>query len=96
MNSTDPQTVIETIEAAMSDYSLDQLLDIIRTIEAEIIRNPDARKTVSDQRIIRIAAHGVIEARYPQMVPDLEARIDEDLTYTDLVVDVLRNLNIIN
>ena len=50
----------------------------------------------ADEKIIRISAHGVIEKRYPQIVPHLEARIDEDLPYTDLVVDVLRSLNITN
>jgi hypothetical protein len=86
-NSTKPKTVIEIMEAAMSDFSDAKIIDIIQTLEA--------KETTEDERIIKFAGHGVLEARYPQMVADLEARIDEDLTYTELVVDVLRNLNII-
>ena len=87
-NSTQPGTVFEILESAMADYTLDRLLDIIRTLEAGDM--------TADEKIIRISAHGVIEKRYPQIVPHLEARIDEDLPYTDLVVDVLRSLNITN
>lgn len=89
MNSSPKtETVFDILETAMADYSLDRLIEIIRTLEA--------KQMTDDEKIIRIAAHGVIENRHPEITPILEARIDEDLTYTDLVVDVLRNLNIIN
>ena len=87
MNSTKTETVFTILESSMADYSDQRIIEIIRTLEAA--------NMTADEKIVRIAAHGALEARYPQMVPHLEARIDEDMTYTDLVVDVLRNLNII-
>lgn len=87
-NSTKPKTVIEIMEAAMTDFSNTKIIDILQML--------DAKQTTEHERVIMFAGHGVLESRYPQMVPHLEARIDEDLTYTQLVVDVLRNLNIIN
>ena len=87
MNSTKTETVFTILESAMTDYTDQRIIEIIRTLEAGEMSD--------DEKIVRIAAHGVLETRYPQMVPHLEARIDENLPYTDLVVDVLFNLNII-
>lgn len=89
MNSAQtPTTVIGLMAQAMTVYNTEQLIDIIRTIEAGA--------QTEDERIIKFAAHEVIENRHPEIGPILDSRIDEELTYTDLVVDVLRNLNHIN
>ena len=80
------KTVFDLMAGAMRDYSLDRLIDIIHQLESAPMGE--------DERIIRIAAHQVIEYRHPEIVPILEARIDEDMTYTELVISVLIDLGI--
>lgn len=79
-------TPIQTLTDAMSIYGDPQIIEIIRALEERVMSE--------DERLIRAAAHEVLEIRYPQMTDILEARIDEDIAYTDLVVDVLTNLGI--
>jgi len=79
-------TTIEILASAMRVYPDSRIIEIIRTLEAG--------KMTEDERLIRVAAHDVIESRYPQITPILDARIDEEIEYTDLVVDVLTNLGI--
>lgn len=82
------QTPIQMLAGAMTGHSNQQLIEIIRELET--------RNMTTEERMIRIAAHEVIEQRHPEIAAILESRIDEDIPYTDLVVDVLRNLNHIN
>ncbi len=81
-----PPSIFDIMATAMRGYDLDRLIDIITELESKPMGE--------DERIIRVAAHQVIENRHPEIVPVLEARIDEDLTYTELVISVLLDLNI--
>lgn len=84
--TTAHKTIFDHMADAMRDYDLDRLIDIIHQLESAPMGE--------DERIIRTAAHQVIEDRYPEIVPILEARIDEELTYTELVISTLINLGI--
>lgn len=71
---------------AMSIYGDPQIIEIIRALEERVM--------TENEKMIHAAARRVLQLRHPQMTPILEARIDEDIEYTDLVVDVLTNIGI--
>lgn len=94
-NTTTQPTVIERLAEMVSNHTTEQLAEMITEIETlDLTEGIDPNR-----KLVKFAIYQVIEQRNPAIVPILEAWCDDlndDRTYTQMVIDALTQLNTTN
>lgn len=94
-NTTTQPTVIERLAQMVSNHTTEQLAEMITEIETlDLTEGIDPNR-----KLVKFAIYQVIEQCNPAIVPILEAwcdDLDDDRTYTQMVIDALAQLNTTN
>jgi len=94
-NNTNQPTVIDRLADMISNHTTAQIAEMVAEIETlDLTEGIDPNR-----KLVKFACYEIIERRNPGIVPILEtwcSDLDDDRTYTQMVLDALAQLTTTN